>query len=145
MTVLAVQLGAAGVARTASGRPIVAAQSGNSEASAGPAGSRIAGPAIATFHGTGPARNRFAVREPGIWGLSWLFSCSTGRPGSFRLTARATVAGHDLGFDAAGPAGRGITWNTRDAGLHVLDVSTSCSWTVSVILPKTAARPPASG
>jgi hypothetical protein len=155
MTVLAVQLGAAGVARSASSRPIVAAQSGSSEASrggprptasAGPASSWIAGPAIATFHGTGPARNdQFAVREPGSWGLSWKFSCSARQSGGIRLTAKGTVAGHHVVLDAAGPSGRGVTWNTRDAGIHILDVSTSCSWTATVILPKSADRPPASG
>jgi hypothetical protein len=146
MTVLAVQLGAAGVTRAASGRPIVAAQSGNSEAPAGPARSSIAGSAIATFRGTGPARNhRFAVREPGSWGLSWLFSCPSGQPGRFRLTAKGAATGQDVVLDVAGPAGRGVTWKTRDAGIHSLDVSTSCSWTASVILPKAAGRPPASG
>ena len=148
LTVLVVQLGATGVGRTAPRRPIAASQSGNSTVSrrgrprpgpAGPATRWIAGPAIASFRGTGPARHdHFAVSSPGTWGLSWSFSCPAPRSGFFRLTAKGTTTGDDVELDVAGPTGRGITWNTRDAGAHSLEVSSHCTWTARVVLPTTA-------
>jgi len=152
LTVLVVQLGATGVARTASNRPIVASQSGDTKPSLGgpvPTSSAstgrrwIAGPAIASFRGTGPARrDLFAVSSPGAWGLSWSFSCSARRPGHFQLSARGTTTGHDVDLNVTGPTGRGIAWTIRDAGAHTLDVSSDCSWTARVVLPKTPGRPP---
>lgn len=154
MTVLVIQLGATRVTRTASSRPTVVSQSGNSTASLGgpgptasdgTAGHWIAGPAIASFNSTGAARNdQFAVSSPGTWGLSWTFSCPARRSGTFQLTAKGTTTGDDVELDVAGPTGRGITWNTRDAGDHSLDVSSDCSWTARVVLPKTPGRRPAS-
>jgi hypothetical protein len=133
LTVLVVQLGATGVARTASNRPVATSQSGDTSASLG--GRWVAGPAIASFHGTGPARHHhFAVSSPGIWGLSWSFSCSTRRPGHFQLTVKGTTTGDDVEVEVASPAGRGITWNTGAAGAHSLDVSSDCSWTARVVL-----------
>jgi len=154
MTVLVVRLGAAGVAPTASSSPIAASQSGESDASRGgpwPAASGtaspwMAGPAIASFRGTGPVRHaHFAVSSPGTWGLSWAFSCPAQRPGNLRLTAKGTVSGDDVELDVPGPTGRGITWNSRDAGGHFLDVSSDCSWTARVVLPKPPDHQPTSG
>ena len=153
MTVLVVQLGAAGVARPGSNRPVVASQSGNSTGSAGGPGPTAlsgarwtAGPAIASFHGTGPARNdHFSVGSPGTWGLSWAFICSARQPGNFTLTSKGTTIGDDVELELSGPAGRGITWNTRDEGDHSLAVSSDCSWVARVVLPKMAGRRQGSG
>jgi hypothetical protein len=154
LTVLVVQLGAAGIPHTASSRQIVAAQSRDTRASQrGPAptasastgGRWIAGPAIASFQGTGPARHEhFAISSMGVWGLSWSYSCSA-RPGHFQLTAKGTTIGYDVDLDVAGPSGRGITWSSRDAGAHSLDVSSDCSWTARVVLPRKPGRSSAAG
>jgi hypothetical protein len=147
LTVLVVRLGAAGAATTGSRRSIIASQSGDSmasrgglapTASAGAVSGWIAGPAIAMFHGTGPARNdQFAVGRAGTWGLAWTFRCSAQQPGNFKLTAKRTT-GEGVELDIAGPTGQGIIWNTGGAGLHYLNVSSACSWTARVVVP----RPP---
>ncbi len=155
MTVLVVRLGAAGIAPTAPSSPIAASQSGDSDssrggrwptASSGTARPWIAGPAIASFRGTSPVRHaHFAVRSPGTWGLSWAFNCPARRPGNLRLIAKGTASGDDVEIDVAGPTGRGITWNSRDAGDHFLDVNSDCSWTARVVLPKSPDHQPTSG
>ena len=155
LTVLVVQLGTTGVGRMASTRPIVASQSGDIKGSLGgpaPTASAstgrhwIAGPAIASFHGTGPARHdHFAVSSKGAWGLSWSFSCSARRAGHLQLIATGASSTPDVELDVAGPSGRGVTWSSGDAGAHSLDVSSDCSWTASVVLAKTPGRPLADG
>jgi hypothetical protein len=52
-------------------------------------------------------------------------------------TAKKT-AGEGVELDIAGPTGQGITWNTGGGGLHYLNVSSACSWTARVVVP----RPP---
>ena len=148
--ILTLTIDTTGVARTASNRPIATSQSGNSGGGHGKPwppvsaiGSRawIAGPTIASFHGTGSARHgNIRIGNPGTWGLSWTFSCLPGRSANFLHIATTTATGDDVEIEASGPTGRGITWNARDVGYHSLDINSDCSWSVRVVLPRTASR-----
>ena len=93
------------------------------------------GKTIARYRGTGPARrNKFQVRKPGDWGISWNFSCPP-HAGSFTIRAGNRMVTNSIEVSASGPEGHGMTWETRDPGAHSLMVITSCSWAVRVVLP----------
>ena len=78
-------------------------------------------------------RGGFLVPAPGVWGLLWSFSCRSGR-GTFAVTEAGT--GQALVVRAAGPVGRGLLWDTHDAGHQGLVIRTACSWAVKVVLPR---------
>ena len=107
---------------------------GHDPGSSAAAEGRQPGSVIAAYRGTGPARRGgFLVPAPGVWGLLWSFSCRSGR-GTFAVTEAGT--GQALVVRAAGPVGRGLLWDTHDAGHQGLVIRTACSWAVKVVLPR---------
>lgn len=54
---------------------------------------------------------------------------AAGQPGNGDQNSRVTLA-------ASGYDGRGMSWYTSDAGDHTLDVISSCTWAIKIVLPK---------
>ena len=142
MTALAVTLGS-----TRSGpadSPVRASQTGDSSdrAPGGPdatggAGRQRADQTVAVLRGTGqPAHGAFLISYPGTWGLAWAFRCPAGRSGSLVVAESAGATRDHIDIDASGRAGHGITWDAHDPGRHSLAITSSCAWTVRVVLPR---------
>ncbi len=101
-----------------------------------PAWPKEPGSTIADYRGVGSGRRgRFHVDEPGVWGLSWGFSCR-GRQGRFTVRETEPDGRAAIEIRSSGAAGHGISWVTRDAGYHSLVIASGCSWTAKIVLPK---------
>lgn len=94
---------------------------------------------LRSYYGSGPGqRGPFRVGQPGMWGLSWIFSCGRNQAGQFAVIGYSTLIGNDISAAASGPSGRGVTWTSRDPGRHVLTVNSRCQWKIMVVLPARA-------
>jgi hypothetical protein len=99
----------------------------------------LVGRTLATYRGAGTvSRRHFQVSGPGNWGISWEFSCPAGQHGSFTIKTDDDDADGRERVSTSGSAGHGIYWYYSDPGSHLILVSSSCPWTVRVVL----ARPP---
>ena len=97
----------------------------------------LAGKTIERFHGSGQVRRHvFQISRPGDWGVSWTFTCKAARPGSFTIGEHDDKVTNGVELSASGRKGHGIAWHFHDPGDHSLTISSSCSWAVSVVLPK---------
>jgi hypothetical protein len=104
-------------------------------------GQRPAAPAMVreVYSGRGSAyTTAFTVGAAGLWQVGWSYSC-TGPAGQsgFAInqvdrTGHTVPAGTALALSRAGRSGRGTTWAHRDPGPHALEITTPCSWTVTV-------------
>ncbi len=115
--------------RPATGAP---AASGN-----GSARRYLIGTTVARYHGSGVGkRNKFTIDPPGIWGISWKFSCPRSPAGSFTIRAGDDNTANTVQLSAADRKGHGVSWQSRDAGSHSLVVITKCQWAIKIVLPK---------
>jgi hypothetical protein len=100
----------------------------------------LAGRTIASLHGAGrPMRTHFQVGRPGTWGMAWGFRCIAGHTGHLIVKERRGVSGSNVDIDASGRTGAGTTWNVLDPGRHSLTIMSGCSWSLRLVLPKSAA------
>ena len=101
---------------------------------------RPAGRTIASLHGAGqPMRTHFRIGRPGAWGMAWRFTCIAGHTGHLIVREGPGVSRSNVEFDASGRAGGGTTWNILDPGRHSLTIVSDCSWSLRLMLPKSAA------
>lgn len=109
---------------------------------ASPSGGPQPGSTVEAYQGTASAtEGPFHIGQPGNWGVSWAFQCPAGRSEDFSVTETAGRSGRPLPgglqIDTSGPSGSGLAWQSADVGSHFLQVTSGCSWTVNVVLPKT--------
>lgn len=99
------------------------------------------GRTIATVHGgaTAPSLTVFPVATPGTWGLSWVLRCQAGATGHLIVTEGAGPSAYAFEIDASGRSAGGTSWHTRDPGRHSLTITSTCSWSIRILLAKTEA------
>lgn len=108
---------------------------------ASPSGGPQPGATVASYQGSASAtEGHFHIGQPGNWGVSWAFQCPAGLSEDFSVTETAGRSGKPLPgglqIDTSGPSGSGVSWQSDDVGSHFLMVSSGCSWTIDVVLPK---------
>lgn len=101
----------------------------------------LAGRTVTTVHGgaTAPSRAVFPVATPGTWGLSWILRCRVGATGHLIVTEGTGPSPYAFEIDASGRSARGTSWHIRDPGRHSLTITSTCSWSIRIVLAKTAA------
>ncbi len=154
MTVLAVTIGARGRVPAdpeAVGRAVqpvssyrTAAKPGSSsgpgEAQGEHASLPLAGRTVAAFHGASqPSRAVFHVAKPGTWGLAWTLRCRGGTTGHLIVAEGAGPSAYAIEIDASERSGGGTSWYVRDPGRHSLAITSTCSWSVRIVLANVAA------
>ncbi|HUJ04663.1 MAG TPA: hypothetical protein VLX31_00995 [Streptosporangiaceae bacterium] len=101
---------------------------------------KVPGSTIADYRGAGSSRRDiFHIDQPGVWGLSWRFSCRVGQ-GRFMAREIDPDGRQAIEIRSSGAAGQGISWATGDAGRHSLVITSGCSWTAKIVLPRRPAR-----
>jgi hypothetical protein len=98
----------------------------------------LIGRTLAIYRGASPvSRRHFQITGTGNWGISWEFSCPAGQHGAFTITTDA-ASGSDgrERIGTSGSAGHGIYWHSSDPGHHLILITSSCPWTVRVVLAR---------